>query len=120
MHCYPTILTAFTGTDDAVEIIEAIIQLINDSELLPMTVERTSGGGFEGSGQVPNVPRGTVDNNGGNPDWAESGDLFRGNYFFFHHTAADTMTTLNREDMDYNTAIYAAIAYVVADLDESK
>ena len=28
------------------------------------------------------------------------------------------MTTLNRDDMDYNTAIYAAIAYVVADLDE--
>jgi hypothetical protein len=30
------------------------------------------------------------------------------------------MTTLNRDDMDYNTAIYAAIAYVVADLDESE
>jgi len=111
---------AFTGTDAAVEIIEAIIELINRSELLPMTVERTSGGGFEGSGQVPNVPRGTVSNNGGNPDWEESGDDFRGNYFFFHHTAADTMTTLNRDDMDYNTAIYAAIAYVVADLDESE
>ena len=38
------------------------------------------------------------------------GDAFRGNYFFFHHTAADTMTTLDRQDMDYNTAIYAAIA----------
>eukprot|EP01044_Picomonas_judraskeda_P012306 COSAG03_NODE_1753_length_3569_cov_2.545821_3_plen_640_part_00 len=111
---------AFTGTDEAVEIIEAIIELINDSGLLPMTVARSSGGGFEGSGLVPNVPRGTVDNNGGNPDWAESGDDFRGNYFFFHHTAADTMTTLNRDDMDYNTAIYAAIAYVVADLDESE
>ena len=39
-----------------------------------------------------------------------TGDAFRGNYFFFHHTAADTMTTLDRTDMDYNTAIYAAIA----------
>ena len=67
----------------------------------------TSGGGFEGSGLVPNIPRGTVSNNGGNPDWEESGDAFRGNYFFFHHTAADTMTTMDPDDMDLNTAICA-------------
>ena len=62
--------------------------------------------------------RGTVDNNGGNPNWEESGDAFRGNYFFFHHTSADTMTTIDSDDMDTNTAMYAAIAYVVADLDD--
>ena len=109
---------AFTGSDEAVEIIEAIIELINQNLPAENQVGRVGGGGFEGSGQVPDVPRGTVNNNGGNPDWEESGDDFRGNYFFFHHTAADTMTTLNRRDMDLNTAVYAAIAYVVADIDE--
>ena len=125
---------AFTGSDAAVEIIEAIVELVDAN--LAIDVSVVNGGGFEGSGQVPDVPRGTVNNNGGNPDWEESGkshdqllgselcffkniashdragagDAFRGNYFFFHHTAADTMTTLDRTDMDYNTAIYAAIA----------
>jgi carboxypeptidase Q len=106
---------AFTGSDDARAIIEAIVFMLRENGI---DVDVTEGGGFEGSGQVPDVPRGTVDNNGGNPDWAESGDAFRGNYFFFHHTAADTMTTLDKVDMDLNTAMYAAIAYVVADLEE--
>ena len=106
---------AFTGSDDARLIIEAIVFMLRENGI---DVDVTEGGGFEGSGQVPDVPRGTVDNNGGNPDWAESGDAFRGNYFFFHHTAADTMTTLDTVDMDLNTAMYAAIAYVVADLDD--
>jgi carboxypeptidase Q len=106
---------AFTGNDEARDIIDAIVFMLRENGI---DVDVTQGGGFEGSGQVPGVPRGTVDNNGGNPDWAESGDAFRGNYFFFHHTAADTMTTIDSLDMDLNTAMYAVIGYVVADLDE--
>jgi carboxypeptidase Q len=106
---------AFTGNDEARAIIEAIVFMLNENGI---DVDVTVGGGFEGSGQVPAVPRGTVDNNGGNPNWEESGDAFRGNYFFFHHTEADTMTVIDSDDMDTNTAMYAAIAYVVADLDE--
>ena len=49
---------------------------------------------------------------------SQDNDDFRGNYFFFHHTEADTITMLDRSDMNLNTAVYAVISYIIADLDE--
>ncbi|XP_075212943.1 carboxypeptidase Q-like [Lycorma delicatula] len=37
-------------------------------------------------------------------------------YTWYHHTNADTMTSLDSNDLDKNVAAYAAIAYVIADL----
>ena len=65
---------AFTGCDEARAIIEAIVFMLNQNGI---DVDVVQGGGFEGSGQVPDVPRGTVNNNGGNPNWEESGDRVR-------------------------------------------
>lgn len=39
-------------------------------------------------------------------------------YFDFHHTAADTMTVLDPNDLDLAAITWAAFAYVVADLDD--
>lgn len=39
-------------------------------------------------------------------------------YFDWHHSIADTLNKVDREDLDQNVAVYATIAYVAADLDE--
>jgi len=38
-------------------------------------------------------------------------------YFDFHHSQGDTMTVLNRDDLDLAAVTWAAFAYVIADLD---
>lgn len=40
-------------------------------------------------------------------------------YFWYHHAESDTMTAMNSEELDECLAVYAASAYVVADLSES-
>lgn len=37
-------------------------------------------------------------------------------YNWFHHTAGDSMLVLNSDDLDRNTALFAALSYVIADL----
>ncbi|XP_049520785.1 LOW QUALITY PROTEIN: carboxypeptidase Q-like [Dermacentor silvarum] len=37
-------------------------------------------------------------------------------YFYFHHTEADTMSVLDRHELDLCTALWAAASYVFADL----
>ncbi|XP_072535707.1 carboxypeptidase Q-like [Salminus brasiliensis] len=39
-------------------------------------------------------------------------------YFWFHHTQGDTMTVQNPTEMNLCSAVWAVVAYVVADLDE--
>lgn len=37
-------------------------------------------------------------------------------YFYYHHTNADTMTVENPKALDMNTAMFAAISFVLADI----
>ncbi|XP_075213806.1 carboxypeptidase Q-like [Lycorma delicatula] len=37
-------------------------------------------------------------------------------YTWFHHTSGDTMSVLNSDDLDKNVAMYASLAYVIADM----
>lgn len=37
-------------------------------------------------------------------------------YFYYHHSAGDSMLVENSDDLDKNTALFAAVAYVIADL----
>lgn len=37
-------------------------------------------------------------------------------YFWYHHTAGDSMLSENSDDLDKNCALFAAAAYVIADL----
>ena len=38
-------------------------------------------------------------------------------YFSYHHTAGDSMTIMNPDDMDSNVLGMAALFYILADLD---
>ena len=40
-----------------------------------------------------------------------------GDYFFYHHTTADTVTLLDSDQMDRSAAVLAVTAYAVAMLD---
>lgn len=37
-------------------------------------------------------------------------------YFYYHHTNADTMLVEDPKALDMNTAIFAAVSYVLADI----
>lgn len=37
-------------------------------------------------------------------------------YFYYHHSAGDSMLVENSDDLDKNTALFAAAAYIIADL----
>lgn len=39
-------------------------------------------------------------------------------YFWYHHAESDTMSALNSDELDQSLAVYAASAYVVADLSQ--
>lgn len=42
----------------------------------------------------------------------------RANYFDYHHTYGDAMTALNPDHLDLGTAIWATVAYTVANMDD--
>lgn len=37
-------------------------------------------------------------------------------YFYYHHTNADTMLVENPKALDMNTAVFAALSFVLADI----
>jgi len=37
-------------------------------------------------------------------------------YFYYHHTNADTMLAENPKALDMNTALFAAVSFVLADI----
>lgn len=43
-------------------------------------------------------------------------DLYK--YFSFHHTNGDTMTVMDPKQMNVAAAVWAVVAYVVADMEE--
>lgn len=40
-------------------------------------------------------------------------------YFRYHHTAGDTMTMMNADDLDSNVVGVAAFLYIIADLEKT-
>ena len=46
-------------------------------------------------------------------------DVDDSKYFWYHHTQADMMTVIDRDDFNKFIATMAVLAYVLADLDQS-
>ncbi|KAM9309420.1 carboxypeptidase Q-like [Pholidichthys leucotaenia] len=93
----------FTGSDAAQKVMEEVVKL-----LAPINTTKLETGG-EGTDIAPWIQAGVP---GASLHVADS------RYFWFHHTEGDTMTVQNAQDMNLCSALWAVVAYVVADLQE--
>ena len=94
---------SFTGGEKAVAIMREVMSLLKPINATTLRVQNVRG--EIGFWVRDGVPGGVLDN-------ANS------KYFFFHHTNGDTMTVQDPDAMDLCAAVWAVVAYTVADLDE--
>ncbi|ELT96982.1 hypothetical protein CAPTEDRAFT_217179 [Capitella teleta] len=94
----------FSGTDDARMMIEAVMKLLSDF---------TQGTGVGESGSSPDTG-----------EWeaigVPVGNLWNANenYFYYHHTHADSMTMMDADVLDLCTIVWTSAAYVFANTDQ--
>ncbi|KAM3614326.1 uncharacterized protein V6R79_012799 [Siganus canaliculatus] len=93
----------FTGNDAARKVMEAVVNL-----LAPINLTKLEDHG-EGEDISPFIDKGVP---GASLHVADS------RYFWFHHTEGDTMTVQDPQEMNLCSALWAVVAYVVADLEE--
>ncbi|XP_020601903.1 carboxypeptidase Q-like [Orbicella faveolata] len=94
---------SFTGGEKAVAIMREVMSLLKPINVTNLRVENV--GGDITFWVRDGVPGGVLDN-------ANS------KYFYFHHSNGDTMTVQDPDAMDLCAAVWAVVAYTVADLDE--
>lgn len=92
----------FSGSDDAFKILSSIGELLKSADSGEV---RKGGGGAD----IGPLMRNGVPGMGLNVDGSK--------YFWFHHTAVDTIDKLNIDDFNECVATMAVFAYAVADLD---
>lgn len=92
----------FTGNAEAAEVMKMVLEL-----LAPINATKLSPGGDGADISL------WID--GGVP--GASLDFDRSKYFYFHHSAGDTMTVLDSGELDLCAAVWAVTAFVVADLE---
>ena len=94
---------SFTGGEKAAAIMREVMRLLKPINVTNLTVKNFYG---EISFWVHDgVPGGLLDNE-------------NSKYFYFHHSNGDTMTVQDPDAMDLCAAVWAVVAYTVADLDE--
>ncbi|XP_061572451.1 carboxypeptidase Q-like [Cololabis saira] len=93
----------FTGSDAARKVMEGVVKL-----LAPINMTKLEPNG-EGTDIGPWLEAGVP---GASLHVADS------RYFWFHHTEGDTMAVQDPRDMDLCSALWAVVAYVVADLQD--
>lgn len=93
----------FAGSDAARKVMEEVVKL-----LAPINTTKLEMHG-EGTDISPWMQAGIP---GASLHVADS------RYFWFHHSEGDTMTVQNPRDMDLCSALWAVVAYVVADLED--
>ena len=93
----------FTGNDEAFAIMENVMTLLKP--INASTLYRKADGGDVSFWIKNGVPGGSLSND-------------NEKYFYFHHSNGDTVTVENPDDLDLCAALWAVVAYVVADMDE--
>lgn len=91
----------YTGTDIVGCILERIMTLL--SPMGNLTVRSPNQGPDISTWINEGVPGGSL--------WNQDDK-----YFYYHHTKADTMLVENSDSLDKGTALFAAVAYILADL----
>lgn len=94
---------AFHGSEKAADTMSGIMSLLK-----PINVTKLRVGDVDGDITFwvrEGVPGGSLDNE-------------NSKYFYFHHSNGDTMTVQDPDAMDLCAAVWAVVAYTVADLDE--
>jgi len=87
----------------------AVLDVVANEVLAPMNVPfQPDAQGFPGPDLIPLVAYGM-------PGASLNGDGLE--YFDLHHTAEDTLDKIDANDLDFNTAAYAALLYLVAEYD---
>ena len=94
---------SFTGGEKAVAIMREVMSLLKPINVTSLTVKKV--GGQISFWVRDGVPGGALDNE-------------NGKYFYFHHTNGDAMTVQDPDAMDLCAAVWAVVAYTVADLDD--
>jgi carboxypeptidase Q len=95
---------AFTGNDEARQVVEAIGALLRPAGFPPVV----RGGGGADIGPIAQL--------GGTPQMALLGDGER--YFVIHHTPADTVERIAPGEVSKAAAGIAAMVWVIADMEE--
>ncbi|SMO39321.1 M28 family metallopeptidase [Gracilimonas mengyeensis] len=93
----------FSGSEQAFEVLSEIGSLLEPIE--SGDVRKGGGGADIGPLMRDGVPG--------------MGLIVDGNYFWYHHTPADTIDKLSKEEFDQCVATMAVFAYLVADLEET-
>ncbi|XP_060249005.1 carboxypeptidase Q isoform X3 [Meriones unguiculatus] len=93
----------FTGSDKARAIMKEVMNLLQ-----PLNVTKVFSGG-EGTDINFWIQAGV-------PGASLRDDVYK--YFFFHHSHGDTMTALDPKQMNVAAAVWAVVAYTVADMEE--
>ncbi|XP_077383864.1 carboxypeptidase Q-like isoform X1 [Festucalex cinctus] len=103
MGTFSPVALQFTGSVAAQKVMEEVVKL-----LAPLNTTKLESHG-EGTDISPWMQAGVP---GASLHVADS------RYFWFHHTEADTMTVQDPRDMNLCSALWAVVAYVVADLED--
>lgn len=103
MGTFKPLALQFTGSDAAWKVMEEVVKL-----LAPINATKLEPHG-EGTDISPWMQAGIP---GASLHVADS------RYFWFHHSEGDTMTVQDPQDMDLCSALWAIVAYVVADLQD--
>lgn len=93
----------FTGNDEAFAIMQKVMALLKPVNA--STVHHNASQGDVSFWIKNGVPGGSLSND-------------NEQYFYFHHSNGDTMTVENADDLDLCAAVWAVVAYVVADMDK--
>ncbi|KAK0393058.1 hypothetical protein QR680_000035 [Steinernema hermaphroditum] len=96
----------FQGNEFQMKKLDEIVKIINNYGIPLSVLESTDQGdiGFWAKEGVPSV--------------SYEPDKGANYYFYFHHTEADYMTIFNDGDLEYTTAIFAALAHIIGNMDD--
>ncbi|KAL4237557.1 hypothetical protein ACF0H5_002271 [Mactra antiquata] len=98
----------FGGNQDAVEVMKEVMGLLSIINATSLVTSSTDT--FDGGEVTPWVRLGVP---------GAMLETYNEKYFYFHHSEGDTMEVLDSDDLDLCSAVWAVMAYTVANIEDS-